>query len=278
MTVFVKAPARVTLYLDIIGKDPQEGHHLVSNVNALAPALFDEITIEPLDGYFHIVMEIDPDSKYSSPAGEDNACFKAASLLRKAALESSVQSNTGSDLEKKIVPIKITLKKNIPNKSGLAGGSSDAAAAIKALNKLWGLNFPNKKLKEIASQISMDSAFFVEGCDYAYCTHFGEMIEPIESDINLNIEIVEAGIEIDPEYAYARIDLEKCRQNKDKARVIIEALLDDDKETVLTHLHNDFEYLIQDEYPDLMELINQKCSEGFHTLLTGSGGCYFTVS
>lgn len=269
MTIFVKAPAKVNLYLDVIGKDPQEDYHLLSTILATVPDFFDEITIEPLEGHFQIFLEIDPESKYSTPEGEDNACFKAASLLRKAAMASDV----GMDLEKKLTPVKIILKKNIPNKAGLGGGSSDAAATIKALNKLWDLKFTPKKLMEIASQISMESAFFIEGSRYAYCTHFGEIIEPLESDLDLNIEIIETGIEIDPEWAYNSIDLEKCRQNKDKARVMVGALIDEDRNTVLENLHNDFEYLVLDEYPELKKIVEERGG-----LLCGSGGCVAIVS
>lgn len=275
----MKAPAKVNLYLDIIGKDPIDNYHLVSTIIARVPSLCDEITIEPMDGHFQIVVEIDPDSKYSAPEGEDNICFKAANLLKQEAIESGVFM----DLEKKLTAIKIILKKNIPVRAGCGGGSSDAAAVIKALNKLWDFNFPPKKLKNIASKISMDSAFFIEGSQFAYCTHFGEIIEPLESEIKLNIEIIDTKIEVETAWAYENIDLEKCRQNKDKARVIVGALINDDRETVLANLHNDFEYLIFEKYPELYKQVLERCNQTDDTsnkkiILCGSGGCIAVIS
>lgn len=274
MNVFVKAPAKVNLYLDVIGKDPVDNYHLVSTVISRAPKLFDEITIEPLGGHFQILVENDPGSKYSAPDGEDNICFKAADLLRKETEESSIYM----DSEKKLTAIKIILKKNIPIRAGLGGGSSDSAAVIKALNKLWDLNFPPRKLKEIAAKISMDSAFFVEGCEYAYCTHFGEIIEPLESDLKLNIEIIDTSVEIETMWAYENIDLAKCRQNKDKARIMVGALIDGDRDAVLANLHNDFEYLVEEKFPNLYAMLQARRTKGEHAVLCGSGGCIAVIS
>ena len=274
MNIFVKAPAKVNLYLDIIGRDPVDNYHLLSTVIARVLKLFDEITIEPLDGYFRILIEIDPKSSYEVPDGEDNICFKAADLLKQEAIASGVHM----DKEKKLTPIKITIKKNIPVKAGLGGGSSDAAAVIKALNKLWELNFPLRKLKGIAAKISMDSSFFVEGCDFSYCTHFGEIVEPLESNLKLNIDIVETNTTVETKWAYENIDLSKCRQNKDKARTMVGALIDDDRDAVLANLHNDFEYLIFEKFPKLHLMVEKRRSNGEHVILCGSGGCVAVIS
>lgn len=274
MSIFVTAPAKINLYLDVIGKDPIEDYHLISTILMRVPNLSDQIVIEPLEGHFQILVENNPSSKYVAPEGEDNICFKAANLLKRVAVEEGV----AMDLEKKLTPVRIVLTKNIPVRAGLGGGSSDAAAVIKALNKLWGLNFPIGKLSKIASQISMDSAFFVEGHDYAYCTHFGEIIEPIESDVNLNVEVIDTGVEIDTEWAYQNIDLKKCRQNKDKARTMVGALVDGDRSLVLENLHNDFEYLVFETYPELGKTVEAYHKDGKTTLLCGSGGCIAVIS
>lgn len=284
-SIFVKAPAKVNLYLDVIGKDPVDDYHLISTIIARVANLCDEITIEPLDGHFQILVEIDPSSKYSAPDGEDNICFKAANLLKQEAIESGIFM----DLEKKLTAIKIILKKNIPVQAGCGGGSSDAAAVIKALNKLWNLNFPPKKLKDIAAKISMDSAFFIEGSKYAYCTHFGEIIEPLESEIKLNIEIIDTGVEVETASAYRNIDLTKCRQNKNKARTMVGALIDGDREAVMANLHNDFEYLISEKYHELYKQIlelrsqttssdNDDTESDKKIILCGSGGCIAVIS
>ena len=117
MTVLVKAPAKVNLYLDVLGKDPHENYHAISSVMMIADSLVDEIRIEPLDApgkEFYVEMIIDPKSKYSTPEGGENACYKVATLL--------VEEAKKAHLDHKITPIRITLTKNIPNKAGLGGG------------------------------------------------------------------------------------------------------------------------------------------------------------
>ncbi|MBT6068434.1 4-(cytidine 5'-diphospho)-2-C-methyl-D-erythritol kinase [Candidatus Peregrinibacteria bacterium] len=277
MTIFIKSPAKVNLYLDVIGKDPTEDYHLVSTILARVECLSDEITIEPLEGHFKVIVEVDPESKYEVPEGEDNICFRIADMLKKEAVRSSIRD----DFEKKLTPVKIVIKKNIPVGAGLGGGSSNAAATLKALNKLWRLNFPLEKLKSIAAKISMDSVFFLEGYNYAYATHFGEILEPLESELKLNFEIIETGVEVLTKWAYENIDLEKCRQNKDKARSMVGALIDGDREKVLENLHNDFEYLVFEEFPELKDAAERDCEKNDSKgkiLLCGSGGCLVRIS
>ncbi|MCC7424700.1 MAG: 4-(cytidine 5'-diphospho)-2-C-methyl-D-erythritol kinase [Planctomycetaceae bacterium] len=105
-------------------------------------------------------------SSGSLPAGSDNLVLKAAELLRSVAGSSSR-------------PVDIELIKRIPMAAGLAGGSGNAAAALWALNRLWGLNLPDAELRVLAGKLGSDIAFFLGGATSAVCRGRGEIVEPV---------------------------------------------------------------------------------------------------
>jgi 4-diphosphocytidyl-2-C-methyl-D-erythritol kinase len=110
------------------------------------------------------------------PQGSDNLVVKAAQLLREhAGVERGVQ---------------IALVKRIPSAAGLAGGSSDAAATLMALNRFWNLGLRTPELQRLASQLGSDVAFFVDGTSAAVCHGRGEIIEPLDVPLGLHFVIV----------------------------------------------------------------------------------------
>ena len=109
------------------------------------------------------------------PAGTDNLVVKAAQLLREhAGVEAGVR---------------IALVKRIPAAAGLAGGSSDAAATLMALNRFWKLKLGRPELQRLASQLGSDVAFFVDGTSAAVCYGRGEIIEPLRVPLGLHFVI-----------------------------------------------------------------------------------------
>ena len=77
--------------------------------------------------------------------------------------------------------VALTIDKRIPVGAGLGGGSADAAATLLALNTLWGLDWPLKRLREVAAGLGADMPFCLSG-GYAHGTGFGERITPLEED------------------------------------------------------------------------------------------------
>jgi 4-diphosphocytidyl-2-C-methyl-D-erythritol kinase len=138
--VEVKAFAKINLSLEVLGRR-SDGYHEVKTVLQ---------TVDLADRlYFTPAQDIHLECSVSELNGEDNLVWRAADALRRA---------SGCDKGAKIY-----LEKNIPVGMGLGGGSSDAAAALKALNHLWGLDVGEKEMQSIAASLGSDVPFFLDG-------------------------------------------------------------------------------------------------------------------
>jgi len=152
-----RSRAKVNLSLRILGKRDDGFHELVTRMAPLE--LADQLHFEKAEGYsLHCEVE-------GVPLDESNLVTKAVRLFEK---------ELGRE-----VAWSITIEKVIPHGAGLAGGSSNAAAALRALNQLEGAGFSNKQLAEMAAVIGSDCAFFIydQVCD---CAGRGEKVSPVE--------------------------------------------------------------------------------------------------
>jgi 4-diphosphocytidyl-2-C-methyl-D-erythritol kinase len=151
------APAKINLFLHVIGRRP-DGYHLIESVMQLVD-LADRLLIEPrADG--RIVRE----SINADIADEDDLAMRAARMLQHAA-------DVGAGAT-------IAIDKRIPLGGGLGGGSSDAATTLLALNRLWELNWSRPQLADIGLTLGADVPFFLEG-RAAFVEGIGERITPI---------------------------------------------------------------------------------------------------
>jgi 4-diphosphocytidyl-2-C-methyl-D-erythritol kinase len=189
-SLVVHTPAKLNLFLELLGKR-QDGYHELQTL-MVAVDLTDTLTFTEEDSNeirlqcsglgtgTHGSAREEPSSADVSgegiPLGSDNLVVKAAQLLREhAGVERGVR---------------IALVKRIPSAAGLAGGSSDAAATLMALNRFWNLGLRNPELQRLASQLGSDVAFFVDGTSAAVCHGRGEIIEPLDVPLGLHFVIV----------------------------------------------------------------------------------------
>lgn len=156
MTLY-PAPAKLNLYLRIVGRRP-DGYHLLQTVfrfidwsDVLGFSLRQDGTIR-----------LKADLPGVPPEG--NLVYRAARLLKETS-----GCRLGAD---------IALTKKIPLGGGLGGGSSDAATTLLALNRLWGLNLPRARLLELALRLGADVPVFVFG-ENAFAEGVGEKLTPI---------------------------------------------------------------------------------------------------
>lgn len=154
----IAAPAKINLHLEIIAKRP-DGYHELETLMA-AVDLFDTLELHPApDAVLNLTC--DPPGL---PTGPENLVHKAADRLRRWVN----QPGLGASMR---------LVKRIPAQAGLAGGSSDAAATLIGLNRIWGLNLPEPALAAVAAEVGSDVAFFL-GLPTAWCTGRGEVVVP----------------------------------------------------------------------------------------------------
>ena len=147
------APAKVNLTLEILGKRDDGYHELRSIMQTID--ICDVLTFWDNE-WIHIVPEYHRLPSTDSLAELDSSNYFRKNLVYKAAnLLKEETGYSGGAL--------IQLKKNIPSAAGLGGGSSDAAAALKGLNRLWKLGLSNDELIEIGAKIGSDVAFFIHG-------------------------------------------------------------------------------------------------------------------
>ena len=153
------APAKLNLFLHVLGRRPDGYHDLQSVFRCIS--LFDEIQIEkrPTDQPLTLSCNVD----LGDP--QDNLVLRAAALLQE-------RSSTRYGAH-------VILKKQIPVGAGLGGGSSDAAAVLVGLNDLWSLNFTAAELQQLGAALGADIPFFIQGGD-AWVAGLGERIEPLQ--------------------------------------------------------------------------------------------------
>jgi 4-diphosphocytidyl-2-C-methyl-D-erythritol kinase len=168
----VDCPAKINLYLDVLGRRP-DGYHDLATV--MAPVtLFDTISIEPAR---RDAFEIDPDG--AAPVGPSNSVLRALRALR---------------LKRKVPPVRILLTKRIPSAAGLGGASSDAAGLLRAADRRFSLGLSVPEMEEILASVGSDTAFFARGAT-ALCTGRGEKVHPLAKAPALEIVIVWPGTE-----------------------------------------------------------------------------------
>ena len=155
MTVF--SPAKINLYLRIVGKRP-DGYHELETV--MLPLDFgDQITLQSQK--IGLTLECD---NPALPTDDSNLALRAAKKLAEAFSIEAVA--------------KIALKKRTPLAAGLGGGSSNAAAVLRGLNRLWNLNGPSEELRALAASMGSDINFFMaDGA--ALCRGRGEQVEAL---------------------------------------------------------------------------------------------------
>jgi len=158
-SITVTAPAKVNLHLEILGLRPDGFHELSMVMQSIE--LTDRLSFtNTADGQ----LQLSCDSP-SLTLAEDNLVLRAARLLR----ERSGFGELGAAIH---------LEKRIPIGAGLAGGSSDGAAALVGLNRLWGLGQTNRQLEELAAELGSDMPFCVAG-GTQLCFGRGDRLEPV---------------------------------------------------------------------------------------------------
>ena len=143
LKLLVKAPAKINLSLDVLGKR-QDGYHEVKMIMTTID-LADRLELMELA---EDRIEILSHNRYV-PDDQRNLAYQAAKLLKE---KFNVKKG-----------VSITIEKTIPVAAGLAGGSSDAAATLRGLNKLWNLGLTIDQLAELGAEIGSDVSFCVYG-------------------------------------------------------------------------------------------------------------------
>ena len=235
-----RAPAKLNLTLSVVARRDDGFHELDSLVAKVT--LYDELLVRPRDDG-DVRLKCSP---FDCGPVEDNLASRAARLLLNRA------GGGGADID---------LTKRIPPGSGLGGGSSDAAAALAALNELWRLNLPRERLAEMAAELGSDVPLFLNGPS-ARIRGRGERVEPAE---------------MQPFFAVLWMPELRCPTAEVYAAY--DRLAGREGEPVGDGPGNDLEPAAREVCPELGEIASKlSAATGLDAHLTGSGSAMFVLA
>ncbi len=250
----LKAPAKINLTLEVLGRRDDGYHDIVTIMQAID--LCDTVTLEPDD---KISLDCDR-PELDSP---DNLALRAAHLLRDVA-----KCDRGA---------RIGLQKAIPVSAGLGGGSSDAAAALKGLNRLWGLGLSTEELTPIAAQLGSDVPFFLHG-GTALAQGRGERVRPMPSADIKWIVLLCPKIELASKTATLYRMLTESSFTQGGLTRKLEARIRGGGDVPAQFLFNAFDEVALEAFPGLEDYYNTFVSLGAGEVhLAGSGPSMFAL-
>ncbi len=249
MTVCEKAYAKINLYLDVTGRREDGFHNIISVMRSVS--LCDEITLTATLSDKTEISIISSDKTLE--VNESNLVYKSASKYL--------------SYFKLFANVNVKLTKRIPIGSGLGGGSSDAAATLRAMNRIFGLA-SEAQLLEIAAELGSDVPFcLLGGC--ALCTGRGDKLHRIDGNSNFDVVIAIGKSRVSTPLAYSLLD-EKYADFKNYT----------EKTPIFDigcyPIFNIFEGVIKlDEIDRIKEIMAEANSK--HTLMSGSGPSVFGI-
>lgn len=172
MAFTVLARAKINWSLNILGVRPNGYHELDMLMQPIS--LADELVFEPADALSLTVG--------GAPGDENDLVLKAARALAELARQHGMKTSGA----------RICLTKRIPSRAGLGGGSADCAETLKALNRLWNLNFPMETLLELGAKLGADVPFCLTG-GLARVLGIGERIEPLSNPPRCALVLITPG-------------------------------------------------------------------------------------
>ncbi len=251
----ILAPAKLNLTLEVLG-EYQDGFHEIRSVIQ---------TISLCDSlHFQLGQNVEFKSDMPDWIPEESLVSKTTGLVRKA---------TGCTKG-----VTIEVNKRIPWLSGLGGDSSDAAATLRGLNKLWGLGLSLKELLEFAAQLSSDVSFFLYG-GTALAAGRGEIVTPLPALPHMWVVLMMPPVPKLPgktEQLYASLKASHYTGGQITDKLV--TLLNRDREVTSASLFNVFDEVTLDNFAELGKYREKFLKAGAQEVhLAGSGPALFTL-
>jgi len=234
--------------LEVLGKRP-DGYHELSTV-LQAVDLFDRLVLEEDETL--ALTTSDP----ALPRDDTNLVLRAARLLQEAA-----EVRRGA---------RIRLEKHIPVAAGMGGGSSDAAATLWALNRLWGIRWGRERLSDLAVRLGMDVPFFLRG-GRALATGRGERLRPLSAAPALSLVLVKPNFPLSTREVYGGVPA-AWRDDGRRTVELLDALASRDSSRVAGSLYNALETVVEPAHPEIARIRRALLGAGaLGSVMSGSG-------
>lgn len=243
------ANAKINLTLDVLGKR-EDGYHAVKMIMQ-SVSLFDSVNIRKKGGGIFVKTNL----KYL-PTDSRNIAFAAAKLF-------SDRANIKEGIE-------INIKKTIPVAAGLAGGSTDAAAVLVGLNRLYDSIFSAEQLLEMGAELGSDVPFCIQG-GCALCEGRGEIMTPLPDLPTTTFVIAKPPFHVSTAWVYSNLKADKLREHPD-TNGALEAIRAGDSTGVGIRMFNVLESVTAAAHPEIGKIkrILLECG-ATGSVMSGSG-------
>ncbi len=255
-SIIVKAPAKINLTLDVLHKR-NDGYHEVEMVMTTVD-LADRVHLQPLNSR---KIQVESNNGFL-PTDKSNLAWQAARILQ--------------DRYAPKAGVKIYIDKKIPVSAGLAGGSTDAAAVLRGLNKIWNLQLSTEALAEIGAEIGSDVPFCVHG-GTAVARGRGEKLTFLPAPPPCWVVLAKPSQGVSTKDIYSRLDLETMK-HPDTNRMI-RAIEEKDFHTICLSLENVMEkatFSLNRDVKMIKDRLQQYGAEG--VVMSGSGPTVFALT
>ena len=255
-TIRLKARAKINLGLDVVRRR-EDGYHEVKMVMQML-RLYDQIDIEKTQESGILVRS----NLSFLPTDERNIAYKAAKVMIDQ-----------FGLEQGVI---IRIEKHIPVAAGMAGGSTDCAAVLYGMNKLFGLRLNQKKLRELGVKLGADVPYCLMR-QTALSEGIGEILTPISPLQDCPILIAKPSVSVSTRHVYEHLKLDEQTMHPD-IDGIVTALADGDLYGVTDRMANVLETVTVPEHPVIDEIKKQMMATGaVNALMSGSGPTVFGI-
>ncbi|STP28676.1 4-diphosphocytidyl-2-C-methyl-D-erythritol kinase [Enterococcus durans] len=255
MELIEKAPAKINLGLDVLYKRPDGYHELemvMSSVDLADHLFFEEI---PED---KIIVET---NKAFLPVDQRNNVYQAALLLK-----NKYHVNRG---------VKIFVKKNIPVAAGLGGGSTDCAAALRGINKLWDLGCSLEELASIGLEVGTDVPYCVYGST-SFVSGKGEKINVLSPMPPCWVVLVKPRMSVSTRTVFKEVDAQQL--NHQDIEELVEAIQQQDYQKMIAKMGNSLEDVTGRRHPIIHQIKERMLKYGADAaLMSGSGPTVFAL-
>ncbi len=252
----LKAYAKVNLGLDVIRKR-EDGYHDVRMIMQTVK-LYDQLIMEPNNsGDIRLSVNLP-----FLPVNEKNLVYQAIQLMRE-----TYHIKEG---------VTASITKHIPIAAGMAGGSTDAAAAFVGMNQLFGLRATQQDLISLSVRLGADIPFCIMR-GTALSEGIGEILTPLPSIPDCWFLIVKPNFSMSTKFVYQNIHLDEETVHPD-IDGMIQALHHSDLQGVTSRMGNVLEQVTQAHYPLIGEIKQEMCRLGaLNALMSGSGSTVFGI-
>lgn len=245
----VYAPGKLNLGIRVLDK-LNNGYHAIDTIMQ-SVNIYDELEFEKINSGIEIITEGDIPLK-------DNLIYKAYMVMRDFA---------GRDL-----PIRVKVKKNIPMAAGMAGGTSDGAFTMRALNELYDLKLSKEEMAKIGVKIGADFPFTIHTGTYR-AKGIGEKLTKLPTP-ELKFVAVNPGFPVSTKEVYENLTLKAQDKDMDQLEKAITTL---DYKNISKYMKNDMEDYVLNKYEVLKEIKKELQSFGGISLLSGTGATVFAI-